>query len=155
MTCLAVTHLTVRVQLLFPDQYNGGRRRGAKCAYKHRDMFFIVWLCSSRWIPNYFEVKVLTFSFKGVSGCFTSVFEVVGVAGGLAWRCRFAPPGECVRRGATVSVCDSSFVDLKLTVLKPMVSTLSQVVNVFFTSTCRCSETKRCSPDLQDRSSQA
>lgn len=67
----------------------------------------------------------------------------------------FAPPGECVRRGATVSVCDSSFVDLKLTVLKPMVSTLSQVVNVFFTSTCRCSETKRCSPDLQDKSSLA
>lgn len=67
----------------------------------------------------------------------------------------FAPPGECVRRGATVSMCDSSFVDLKLTVLKPMVSTLSQVVNVFFTSTCQCSETKHCSPDLQDRSSQA
>lgn len=127
MTCLAVTHLTVRVQLLFPDQYNGGRRRGAKCAYKHRDMFFIVWLGSSRWIPNYFEVKVLTFSFKGVSGCFTSVFEVgEGEGGGASMALPFAPPGECVRRGATVSVCDSSFVDLKLTVLKPMVSTLSQ-----------------------------
>lgn len=49
-----------------------------------------------------------------------------GVGGGASMALPFAPPGECVRRGATVSVCDSSFVDLKLTVLKPMVSTLSQ-----------------------------
>lgn len=57
-----------------------------------------------------------------------------GGVGGLASEAQpfAAPPGECVHRGATVSVCDSSFVDLKLTVLKPMVSTLSQVVNVFF-----------------------
>lgn len=80
------------------------------------------------------------------------MFHVCVRGGGGGWWASvallFAPPGECVRRGATVSMCDSSFVDLKLTVLKPMVSTLSQVVNVFFTSTCRCSETKRCSPDL-------
>lgn len=51
----------------------------------------------------------------------------VCVRGGGGWASvAFAPPGECVRRGATVSLCDSSFVDLKLTVLKPMVSTLSQ-----------------------------
>lgn len=85
---------------------------------------------------------MLTFSFKVVSGCFASAFEVEGGGEWVSVVPPLAPPGECVRRGATVSVCDSSFVDLKLTVLKPMVSTLSQVVNVFFTSTCRCSETK-------------
>lgn len=75
---------------------------------------------------------MLTFSFKGVSGCFASALEVVG---GLAWPRLSLPRGDCVGRGTTVSVCDSSFVDPELTVLKPMVSTLSQVVNVFFTST--------------------
>lgn len=90
----------MRVQLLFLDQYNGSRRRGAKCAYKHCDMFFIVWLCSSRWIPNYFEVKVLTFSFKGVPGCFASAFELMGVVvGGLAWHRRSLPQGNVLIEG--------------------------------------------------------
>lgn len=41
-----------------------------------------------------------------------------GLASGPAWRRRFAPPGECVRRGPTVSVRDSSFADLEANCIK-------------------------------------
>lgn len=96
------------------------------CRYTHCDMFFIVWLYSNTGFEITLRLKCWLSTLKGISGC-SHLYLENSVDLFTLW-------GICLLR-ATISIYDSSAVDLNLTELKLIVSTL---YFIFFSFYIKC-----------------